>query len=318
MKSAKKNGNKKEPYEYYLLKTYQVLEIAGTEKLIKKVKDDSSIIQICPFEEMFDAIHAAHTIVGHGGVAKTAKECQKKYDNIHVCFLNLFNQLCEGCLQKRTKNGNKKVVVKPIVSTGFMKRGQIDLINYSTWSFNGYNWILHYQDHTTKLSVLVPLFKKEAVEVANALIAHVFTLLGAPDILQSDNGREFVAEIVESLRKIWPTMTIVHGKPRHPQSQGSVERANGDVENMLSLWMRDNNSLNWPFGLKFVQMHKNNSNHTTIKCSPYYATFGEDMKFGLSSTPIPAEILAKLTSEEELEKVVFKTNFYIIKKNYIL
>jgi hypothetical protein len=98
-------------------------------------------------------------------------------------------------------------------------------------------------------------------------------------------------------------MVIVHGKARHPQSQGSVERANGDVENMLALWMKDNKSLNWPLGIKFVQMQKNNSNHSTIKHTPYYATFGKHINFGLASSLIPPEILSRLTEEEQLEKV---------------
>ena len=53
-------------------------------------------------------------------------------------------------------------------------------------------------------------------------------------ILQSDNGREF-AGVVEELKLMWPELVIVNGKPRHPQSKGSVERSNGDIHHdMLS------------------------------------------------------------------------------------
>ena len=69
-------------------------------------------------------------------------------------------------------------------------------------------------------------------------LIEVFTLFGAPHILQSDNGREFTA----LLKLMWPELVIVHGKPRHPQSQGSVERSNGDIHDMLTAWMRDNES----------------------------------------------------------------------------
>ena len=57
--------------------------------------------------------------------------------------------------------------------------------------------------------------------------------------------------------------------------------ANADVETMLSLWMKDNKSKNRPLGLRFVQMQKNNSHHSTIKCTPYFSTFGREMSFGL-------------------------------------
>jgi len=36
---------------------------------------------------------------------------------------------------------------------------------------------------------------------------------------------------------MWSDIKIVHGKPRHSESQGSVERANQDIENMLAVWM---------------------------------------------------------------------------------
>jgi hypothetical protein len=48
---------------------------------------------------------------------------------------------------------------------------------------------------------------------------------------------------------IWKDVVIVHGRPRHPQSQGSVERANQDVEAMIGHWMKDNNSKNWVLAL---------------------------------------------------------------------
>ena len=55
-------------------------------------------------------------------------------------------------------------------------------------------------------------------------------MFGAPIILQSDNDREFVSEVIRELKNMWPDCTIVHGRARHPQSQGSVERSNQDFE----------------------------------------------------------------------------------------
>ena len=42
-----------------------------------------------------------------------------------------------------------------------------------------------------------PLMRKSAAEVAVGLATKVFPYLGLPKILQSDNGREFVYEIVK-------------------------------------------------------------------------------------------------------------------------
>jgi hypothetical protein len=99
-------------------------------------------------------------------------------------------------------------------------------------------WILHYQDHHDKRSYLRVLSNKNAMTVAAVLLIH-FVQQGAPVILQSYNGKEFVAKIIGELMKLWPDCKIVNGSPRHPQSQGSVERANAYVEKMLGKWMTD-------------------------------------------------------------------------------
>ena len=93
---------------------------------------------------------------------------------------------------------------------------------------------------------------------------------------------------------------MVHGKPRHPQSQGSVERANSDIKDILVAWMSDNNTQDWRVAFKFVQQQKNCTHHAGIHRTPYKAMFGEDTKVGLTSSNIPPEILKRLQSEDDL------------------
>ena len=88
-----------------------------------------------------------------------------------------------------------------------------------------YKWIMVYQCHLTKFVIIRPITTKRASEVAFQLL-DIFLFFGAPAILQSDNGSEFTAGVIKELKVMWPQLTMVHGRPRHPQSQGSVERAN--------------------------------------------------------------------------------------------
>lgn len=76
--------------------------------------------------------------------------------------------------------------------------------------------------------------------------------------------------------KFWPECRLVNSRPRHPQSQGSVERANGDIESMLRAWMHNNNSKHWAVGCKVVQWKKNTLLHGTINRTPYSALFCKD------------------------------------------
>ena len=68
---------------------------------------------------------------------------------------------------------------------------------------SSYNQILVAQCHLTEFFVLRPLTSKRAVKVAQQLL-DVFLLLGARAILQSDNGREFTACVIQELKSLWP------------------------------------------------------------------------------------------------------------------
>jgi hypothetical protein len=109
-------------------------------------------------------------------------------------------------------------------------------------------------------------------------ILDIFLLFGAPNILQSENGLEFTASIISQLTDLWPECKIVHGKPRHPQSEGSVEWASADIKDMTVTWMRENSCKDWPVGIKFVQFQKNLSYHSGIKRTPYKAMLGVQAK----------------------------------------
>lgn len=133
---------------------------------------------------------------------------------------------------------------------------------------------------------------------------YIFLTIGAPCIVQSDNGREFVNNVISELASLWPELKIVHEKPRHSQSQGSVERANQDIENMIGSWMKDNVSKKWSEGLRYVQFMKNRAYHSGIKQSPYKALFGIEPKVGLSNSSLPQDIINDIQDEDDLRKVI--------------
>ena len=60
-------------------------------------------------------------------------------------------------------------------------------------------------------------------------------------------------KVIQRLRRLWPDLIIVRGRLRHPQTQGSVERANKDVEEMLGKWMIEHDSKQWSIGKLFYE-----------------------------------------------------------------
>eukprot|EP00102_Acyrthosiphon_pisum_P023247 XP_016660457.1 PREDICTED: KRAB-A domain-containing protein 2-like [Acyrthosiphon pisum] len=249
---------------------------------------------------MFDILNSVHKSIGHGGRDCMLFELNKKYKNITQADVKLYLDLCILCQEKK-KSQKKDIVVKPMVFNDFNSQCQIDLIDFQSQPDRDFKFICVYQYHLTKFCILKPLTSKRAEQVACVLL-DIFCLFGAPDSLQSDNGREFCNELINSLRETCPDLNIVHGKPWHSQSQGSVERANQDIENILTTWMQDNNTNKWSEGLSFVQFMKNSAYHSGIKQSPYNAMFGTDPKTGLTSSILPHTILQEIPSIENRKR----------------
>lgn len=78
---------------------------------------------------------------------------------------------------------------------------------------------------------------KRAEEVASVPL-DIFTIFGAPSILQSDNGRN-------SSTKYKYGKYVAFSKMRKPS-----------FENMISSWLGDNNNKKWPEGLRYCQFLK--------------------------------------------------------------
>ena len=287
VEAAKLPGRKKTPGDYALLRNYDILK-TGTRILLVKPGDDDDdrVRRYVSVDELFDTIQEAHRGIAHGGQRRTYDVVKKTVANVTRDQVRTFLQYCTTCEAKRAaRESRRRLVEKPIVSDRLGERGQVDLIDMRrTQPPSEYQYILHYQDHFTKFSVLRALRSKRAKEVADQL-CDIFATQGAPKILQSDNGTEFVgAPLKDAMKKHWPETRLVHSSPRHPQSQGSVERANGDVTNMLRCILREKGEkADWASELGRVQWTKNTVVHRTIGTSPYRAVFGQDPPVSMSS-----------------------------------
>jgi len=151
---------------------------------------------------------------------------------------------------------------------------------------------------------------KCAVEVAKELY-FIFSQFGAPIILQSDNGTEFRNKVVKSLKTLWPGLEIVHGRARRPQTQGSVERSNGDWQGILGTWMREHKTTTWTLGLPMVQHQKNRKFHREINNTPYNALFGRESFDGL-------EEVKELSKEQKKNLIDARSFFTLIGKNNVV
>ena len=163
-----------------------------------------------------------------------------------------------------------------------MERIQIDLIDRKHTPDGEFNYIGHFTDHMSKFHILFPLKSKSASEVARLIEETVLAYVGPPCIFHSDNGREFVNQLLHSLLDRWSSgnVTFVNGRPRHSKSQGLVERANRMVQDKIAAIKKDKgyeSQLSYPWALWLPRnMFKMNVQwHSTIKDVPYKLVFDQ-------------------------------------------
>ena len=119
------------------------------------------------------------------------------------------------------------------------------------------NYEKQIREKLQKYKQIVVTHLQTAAERVAYQLFKIFMLFGVPQIVQSNNGSEFTAHLIDKLKLLWTDNLMVHGKPRHPQSQGSVERLNCDIKGILIAWLGDNHSKDWPNGLCLVKLELN-------------------------------------------------------------
>jgi hypothetical protein len=118
---------------------------------------------------------------------------------------------------------------------------------------------------------------KKAILVAN-VIDEIIGIFGPLEIIQSDNGKEFIAEVIQLLAERWK-IRLINGRPRRPQTQGLVEQANSTVQARLSKWKREHGSGKWTAALPQIAYSINNTIHEAIRQCPFEIMFAKRNEF---------------------------------------
>ena len=152
-----------------------------------------------------------------------------------------------------------------------LQRVSVDLLQVAP-SSRHFKYIFTAIDHCTRYITLVPLKTKTASEVAKALINKLILVLGPPQVIQSDNGREFRNEDWASVCQIIKAktqFTIAY----HPQSNGMVERTNRIVKDSLACSCEADPN-RWDESVPYVQFALNTAIHRSIMNQPLHLLTG--------------------------------------------
>jgi hypothetical protein len=185
---------------------------------------------------------AAHDGIfgGHMGVKSTFKRITPHfYWPGYWQDVQKYCKTCDTC-QKMSQKGRVQPVPLqnlPVIDTPFARVG-IDLIGPITpTSSQGHRYVLTLVDFATRYPEAIPLKTIDTEAVTEALM-QIFSRLGIPSEILSDQGTQFKSELFQSVMKLL-SVNQSFSTPYHAQTNGLVERFNGTLKSMIKKLMHD-------------------------------------------------------------------------------
>ena len=159
---------------------------------------------------------------------------------------------------------------------------------------NGHRYILVITDYCTRWTEAFATKDMKAETVAKILIEEIICRYSAPRQILSDQGRNFLSQVVKEVCNYF-RINKINTSAYHPATNGLCERFNGTLCKMLSVYVNDEQT-NWDIYLPIVLFAYRVSEQKSAKESPFKLLFGREAR-------LPADIDKWTTNQSFLEKI---------------
>lgn len=210
--------------------------------------------------------------VGHYTAAETIDKLDQDGQNWtnREAHVHKYIEACTPCLQNKIHRKGYHPLQS--ISAAFPgDKVQVDTIGPLLDSNRGNTYILVWLDVHSSYVILRPMMDKAAATVARAIVP-IMCEHGFPQVLQTDQGTEYVNDILAEVIKQAPTEHLV-SRPYQPKVMGANERSHRDLLPLLRKFVEQNPG-NWCSRLPFVQMGHNLRTSRRHKSPRFNVYFG--------------------------------------------
>ena len=178
---------------------------------------------------------------------------------------------CTRC-QYTKSPPNQPAPLQPVIASRPWELVAVDILKIPM-SPQGNQYILVAQDYFSKWPFAQGMPDQKADQIIRILRDQVFTLVGPPERLHSDQGRNFESQILGDLCKAFQ-VTKSHTTPYHPMGDGLVERMNRSLLNLFRTFVQ--NEGDWEQHLRLLLYIYRTTKHSSTGLSPYEILFGQN------------------------------------------
>ena len=258
----------------------------------RSASEDETIQVVVPRKLVSTALRIVHELMGgdHCGVDRTYAQARKRYfwKGMYADIKNYIKNcgVCNSC--KPSGGSFTGVASYPIPSKPF-ERVHMDLLAHFCESGMGNKHLLVIIDELTRYTEIYPIKNKTAEEVAIGFFNGFICRHGVPRVVVSDNGREFVNKIFDSLSELMK-IKRVNILPYRPEANGVCERANRKILEALRTTVGGQDP-NWDRFIDYVRFSINSALNESIGMSPHEALYGVEVRnpFDFFSVPVKCE-----------------------------
>ena len=225
-------------------------------------------------------MHIAHGLTGHRGQRPITKMLRHNLYAPGICkFAKKWISSCCDCTRRKALRARFAGIDNTRFTDIAWYRICIDFVlKELPLTEDGYRFAITIIDSFTRFPIVIPLKTKDAVEIADALFTHVFSLFGFPTVVHSDNDFTLISEALKlCFRKFGVRRTTI--LPGHPQGNGQVERFMRYLNATLTIVLEKYTQ--WPKAIPIVMLAYRSMAQETTGYSPFFLLFAREMKMPL-------------------------------------
>ncbi len=183
--------------------------------------------------------------------------------------ISTYIKTCEQCQRLKHQRNIPKPPLKPILATRPLERIEIDFTSFSHPDpVTGDCYMLTVVDCYSKFGWVQTFKSKHAAPVAKFLFEQIYCKEGDIEIVQCDNGSEFIAAVVQELIKLIKADNR-RSRPKHPQTNGQIERLNGTFKQLLKNMTKGKPGEQWSAMVPVAMRKYNSKYHASIRRTPF-------------------------------------------------
>lgn len=240
-----------------------------SKNLVTKRKSYQYVV---PASMRIKVLKGVHDEAGHQGQQRTLYLTRQRfYWHGLEKDVKEYVRCCRRCVVSKTPDPEARAPLENIITTE-----PLELVSIDFWtaedSSNKSLDVLVVTDHFTKLAHAFLCPNQSAKSVAHQLWNNYFYVYGMPRRLHSDRGANFESTLIAELLSV-AGIQKSHTTPYHPMGNGSCERMNRTLGNMIRA-LPTRAKHRWPQALKSLTFAYNCTVHETTGFAPFLLMFG--------------------------------------------